>query len=273
MTNDPKIQRAFNRAAASYEHHAVLQQEVSTRLLQRLNYIKLQPQRVLDIGAGTGRGSALLLKRYKTAQVFALDIAFNMLVMAQKNQGWWRKFHCLVGDARQLPIASHSIDLIVSNLTLQWCLPLRPTLQEWRRVLSPGGLLMLTTLGPDTLTELRQSWAALDNTPHVNTFLDMHEIGDALLQAGFAEPVMDVDRITLTYPDLKPIMRDLKGIGAQTVTAPGRPQGLLGKQRFAQLQQQYEAFRQPEGLPATYEVVYGQAWVPPATRSVAVAFR
>lgn len=259
MTILNPIQHAFNQAASRYEQHATLQLEAGNRLLERLNYIKLFPQRILDIGAGTGRGCAALVSRYKNAEVYALDIALNMLIAAQKHQRWRRKFHSIVGDATQLPIANACMELIISNLTLQWCPHLLPTLQEWYRVLKPNGLLMFTTLGPDTLIELRQSWAAVDQHPHVNEFLDMHIIGDALLQAGFSEPVMDRDMITLAYPDLPTLMRQLKGIGAQTVTTP-RARGLQGKQRFAQLQQQYEQFRYREGLPATYEVIYGHAW-------------
>ncbi|MGD8617251.1 MAG: malonyl-[acyl-carrier protein] O-methyltransferase BioC, partial [Gammaproteobacteria bacterium] len=128
-----------------------------------------------------------------------------------------------------------------------------------RRVLRPGGLLLFTTLGPDTLRELRDSWAAVDGYSHVNLFLDMHDVGDRLVRARFADPVMDVERLTLTYPDVWKLMRDLKQVGAHNVTT-GRPRGLMGKSHMRRLGAAYERYRTDGVLPASYEVVHGHAW-------------
>jgi malonyl-CoA O-methyltransferase len=168
-----------------------------------------------------------------------------------------QQFVC--GDIERLPIATGSVDLAVSNLALQWCDPLA-AFTEFRRVLAPGGLLVFTTFGPDTLKELRAAWQAADAGPHVHGFLDMHDLGDLLVHAGFADPVLDVDRLTLTYGEVLDVLRDLKALGAHNAAA-SRTRGLTGKQRFARFRAAYEARRRDGMIPATYEVVYGHAWV------------
>jgi malonyl-CoA O-methyltransferase len=186
-----------------------------------------------------------------------------MLLQGVKKIPWYRrpfsKKLLLCGDAEHLPLASESIDLLISSLTIQWCNDLQQTFAEFRRVLKPGGLLMFTTFGPDTLKELRQSWASVDQQGHVSSFLDMHDIGDTLLSAGMAEPVMDVEHFTLTYPDVVSIVRDLKDIGA-TNALQQRTRGLTGKQAYKAMQQAYESLRVNGTLPASYEVIYGHAW-------------
>ena len=253
--------RAFDKAADTYDAVAALQNEVGDRLVERLDYIRLQPRRILDLGAGTGLFTAALLKRYRKADVVALDIAERMLQRVQARGGWFRKPQCVCADAETLPFADDSFDFIFSNLMLQWCTDLESTLAELRRVLAPGGLLMFTTFGPDTLMELRASWEAVDGYTHVNAFIDMHDVGDALVTTQWAEPVMDSERITVTYRKLPVLMQDLKHIGAHNVTA-GRPRGLTGKRHMQQLGEAYERFREDGVLPASYEVVYGHAWSP-----------
>jgi malonyl-CoA O-methyltransferase len=263
-----QLRRAFERAAQTYDASAVLQQEVGRRMLERLALIRLRPRQILDVGAGTGQGSQALLRRYRGARLIALDIALAMLGRVRARCGRLRRPALVCADAEALPIADGRIDLIYSNLTLQWCNDTERTLREFKRVLAPGGLLLFTTLGPDTLSELRQSWADADALPHVNRFLDLHDIGDALLRSGFSDPVMDRENLTLTYPDTRRLMQDLKQIGAQN-KIQGRRRGLTGKQRLERFRQAYEAFRLPDGrLPASYEVLYGHAWAPqtpPAT--------
>ncbi len=160
---------AFERAAQTYDDAAALQREIGRRLIERLDLIRLRPARILDLGAGTGEFSRALLRRYRKADVIALDLALNMLRHTRRRGGWFRRPGCVCGDAERLPFAADSFDFIFSNLMLQWCLDLEPVFTELHRVLSPGGLLMFTTFGPDTLKELRASWQAVDGYTHVNT--------------------------------------------------------------------------------------------------------
>ncbi len=259
-----RLRRAFDAAARAYDEAAVLQHEVRARLLERLDYIKLEPRRVLDAGTGTGRASDALLKRYDSAQVVALDLAYGMVQIARRKGRWLRRPLGVNADIEALPFADGSFDLIFSNLTLQWLDEPDRVFAELRRVLAPHGLLMFTTFGPDTLKELRAAWQAADAGAHVNEFLDMHDVGDALVRAGFADPVMDMEMITVTYERARQLMRDLKEIGAANAMRE-RQRGLTGKARLQAVESAYEAFRTPEGvLPATYEVVYGHAWAPDA---------
>lgn len=256
------IKASFNQAAARYDEAAVLQREVGQRLLERLELIKLTPATILDAGCGTGVTTIPLLRKYRKATVIGLDIAYDMLAVVGRRVPWFRRLYGVCGDVESLPLADASCDLIMSNLTLQWCIELDRALREFQRTLSPGGLLLFTTLGPDTLIELRRSWAAVDGYNHVNAFIDMHDIGDAMMRAGLVEPVMDMEYITLTYKDVFALMRDLKTLGAHNVTA-GRAPGLTGKRRLQAMGAAYEQFRRSDGLlPATYEVVYGYGWGP-----------
>jgi malonyl-CoA O-methyltransferase len=258
------VREAFDRAAWDYDAAAVLQREVSERLLERLELTTVTPRRVLDVGCGTGRPTRHLLKRYPGAQLLGVDLAPNMLKVAGRRPWYapWQKRAAFVcADAAALPFAEMSFDILYASLVLQWCEDLDATLLEWRRLLKPHGLLLFSTLGPDTLKELRTAWSEVDGYNHVNRFLDMHDIGDALIRAGFVEPVMDVEQMTLTYGDVRDLMRDLKRIGAHNVTA-GRGRGLTGRKRLGALSQAYERWRRDGRLPASYEVVYGTAWAP-----------
>src|SRR5262245_8455393 len=253
------VRNSFDRASASYEAAAVLQARVADELLHRLDFFKLTPATVLDLGAGTGRMTGELKRRYRRANVVALDLAPGMLREARNHMGLFRRFGRVCSDARRLPFANASIDVVASNLMLQWCDELDSAFSEVRRVLKPDGLFAFTTFGPDTLKELRAAWSAVDDYSHVNTFIDMHDIGDALVRAGLTEPVLDVERVTLTYKDVLSLMRDLKVIGAHNVTA-GRARGLMGRSTLARLEAAYEPARRSGLIPATYEVVYGAAW-------------
>src|SRR5262245_11670874 len=197
------VRRAFSRVATSYDSHAALQDEVRKRLLERLALLRAEPMTLLDLGAGTGRSSRALKDAYPGARVVALDFALPLLYEARRYQSFFRKFDRLCANAFALPLAANSIDWCVSNLMLAWCEPLDLVLSEVKRVLKPGGVFSFSTLGPDSLRELRSAWAAADSGPHVHRMLDMHDVGDALIRAGFAEPVLDVERIVLTYRDTK----------------------------------------------------------------------
>jgi malonyl-CoA O-methyltransferase len=258
-----RVRRSFDRSARAYDAAAVLQRRVRDELLERLDVVRLEPAVVLDLGAGTGHASLALKRRYRSSQVIALDLADGMLREAGRRQTLLRRFRRVCGQAAALPLRDASVDLVFSNLMLQWCQDPDAVFGEVRRVLKPGGLFTFTTFGPDTLVELRRAWAAADSRTHVNRFIDMHDLGDALVRSGLAEPVMDVERFTLTYAEVRDLMRDLKDIGAHNANA-GRPRGLTGKGTLARMTAAYEAFRKDGRLPATHEVVYGQAWCPVA---------
>jgi malonyl-CoA O-methyltransferase len=256
--------RSFSAASSEYDRVAVLQTEVRSRLLERLDLIKLAPKVVLDLGCGTGPASRALQQRYPQAQIIAMDAAFGMLQYSAQQRGLLKKLFSkdvsrVCADAFRLPLKTASVDIAFSNLMLQWCDPPDAVFAELRRVLRPDGALLFSSFGPDTLRELRNAWAVVDDHTHVNRFIDMHDLGDAMLRAGLAEPVLDVERFTLTYADAMTLMRELKAIGAHNVTA-GRPHGLTGRAAFKQMLAAYELQRRDGSLPASYEVVYGQAW-------------
>ena len=256
-----QIRQAFARASKSYDAAAILQREVLRRLSERLVDLGLQPERILDIGAGTGSGIRELKKLYRRATLVGMDFALPMLQQLRSNSGIWRKPLTVCADAHNLPFANNSFDLVFSSLTFQWCDDLPKVLAESRRVLAGEGVLLFATLGPDTLSELRSAWAAVDQSPHVNMFTDMHIIGDALLQAGFKNPVLDVERIVLSYASVKQLLLEIKALGANTVIAPTRKTGLMGRQRFLKMQQAYQQFALENGhYPASFEVVFGLAW-------------
>ena len=253
------VRKSFGDAAETYDAAAVLQREVATRMLERLDYIKATPKRILDLGCATGEYSARLAQQYKGAQVFSLDIALPMLQQVKRRSTWRRPLRTICGDIQASPVADNSIDLIFSSLALQWCDSLDDAFSEFRRVLRPGGFVLFSTLGPDTLKELRASWAAVDAKQHVHDFIDMHDIGDAMLRAGLSQPVMDVETLTLTYGDVYSLMHELKALGAHYV-GEQRTRHLTSKSTFQAVARAYEQFRHDGLLPASYEVVYGHAW-------------
>ena len=268
-----RARASFGRAADTYDAAAILQKQVRAEMLSRLDLVKINPQVILDAGCGTGAASHALQKRFAKSQVVSLDFALPMLQKTRSHDlGLLSQLKSLFGSTKQsllcadieaLPLASASTGLIWSNLAIQWCNDLDAALQEFHRVLQPEGLLMFSTFGPDTLRELRiatnQNNVGESRRTSVSRFIDMHDIGDALVRAGFSAPVLDVERFTLTYDDVKSVMRDLKSIGAHNAT-DGRARGLLGRGFLQKLQENYEQFRSEGKLPATFEVVYGHAW-------------
>jgi malonyl-CoA O-methyltransferase len=264
---DPhRVRENFAHAARSYEQHDALQREVQQSLLERLDFYVQQPERVIDVGAGTGRGTALLKKRYSKAQVIAVDVAVPMLQAAKSHAGWLKPFARVCAEAARLPLPDHSVDVLHSNLCFQWIDDLAALFGECARVLKPGGMLVFSTFGPDTLRELRAAWASVDEHSHVGRFLDMHDVGDAILAAGLRDPVLDVDRYTLTYSAPQALLRELKGLGA-THADRERGRGLTGKRHFRQMLATYEAMRIDGRIPATWEVVTAHAWGPPSGQS------
>lgn len=257
-----RVRRNFGRAAATYERHDVLQREVQADLLGRLDFYLQAPERVLDVGAGTGRGTALLKKRYPKAQVIAVDLAQPMLQAARRHQSLLRPFQRVCAEATALPLPDRSVDVLHSNLCFQWIDDLPALFGECVRVLKPGGLLAFSSFGPDTLKELRAAWAAVDEHSHVSRFLDMHDVGDAMINAGLRDPVLDVARYTLTYSEPRALLKELKGLGA-THADRARERHLTGKSHYRAMLAAYEAMRVDGRIPATWEVVTAHAWGPP----------
>ena len=256
------IRQHFSQAAASYAKHAFVQKEIGQRLIERLDYISCQPKVFCDLGAGTGYFNDLLAKKFPDALSLGVDLSLEMLQQARSCTPSTPNKCFISNDAHSLSFKKDSLNLVFSNLMLQWCPNVRQVLQQIFNVTSPGGLFLFSTLGPDTLKEFRASWETVDLKPHTNDFIDMHDIGDALLQSGFQDPVIETEYLTIEYPSVKKLMADLKGIGAQN-SHPNRPRGLTGKKQFQTFIQNYEKLRRSNGsLPVTYEVIYGLAWIP-----------
>ena len=247
------LRRSLDRAADTYDDHAVLQAEVCDSLVERLAFVRLAPNTVAELGCRTGRGAQALAVRYPGATVLALDVSPGMLRRVGAS-GPLRA----VSSVTRLPLPDASVDLLFSNLALPWCDDLDAAFCEWRRVLRPNGLVHFTTLGPGTLRELR---SAAGNPGHAHAFTDMHDLGDGLLRAGLAEPVLDVQRYTLTYRDVAALLRDLRSVGARNVSML-RPRTLTGRGRLLAMTTAYERLRSDGVLPASVEVVFGQAWGP-----------
>jgi malonyl-CoA O-methyltransferase len=260
------LRQSFERSAAGYDAAAVLQREVCQRMTARLDFIKHEPRSILDAGSGTGGAIGALRDRYARAAIYALDIAQAMVRRARARSSQWQRVRGrgaagVCGDMEQLPLRAAAVDMVWSNLALQWMNEPPRAFAELRRVLSPGGLLMFSTFGPDTLKELRAAYQGADGFRHVNRFIDMHDLGDMLMHGGFANPVMDMEYLTLTYADVRALMRDLKSLGAHNV-AVGRRSGLAPRATLAAVERNYEVWRRDGRLPATFEVIYGHAWVP-----------
>ncbi len=252
------IARSFNNACDTYDDASILQTTIATELLSRLSLLKIVPNVIVDLGAGTGKVTQQLAQHYPNAHLLGIDLALLPLQKAAA-RCYPVVADFIRADAAQLPLADNSVDFIFSNATLQWCGDLTALFAELQRVLAPGGLFMFTTFGPDTLSELRNSWQQVDNYTHVNTFQDMHDVGDALVHNRFVNPVMDVDYYTLTYASVMDLLYDLRAIGSHNTHSTQAP-GLTSRSQLQQLQQAYEQYRINADLPATYEVIFGHAF-------------
>ncbi len=260
--NKTKVATSFSKSAQDYAEHAVLQRTVAERLLERLDLVSISPKVIIDAGSGPGGAARQLAKSYKGAQVLQFDLSLNMLSQSRSQDPlFFSKQQYICGDIENLPLAKDSAELVFSSLMLQWCNDLDAAFTQIKSTLKKQGLFLFATLGPDTLKELRSSWAEVDDDVHVNTFIDMHDVGDALLRAGFVEPVMDVEHITLTYEGCFSLMKDLKTLGASNAD-DDRSKGLTGKHKIKGLESAYEKYRIEGRLPVTYEIVYGHAWTP-----------
>jgi malonyl-CoA O-methyltransferase len=245
--------RAFDRALG-FESACFIHDEARGRLLERLDLLRRKPTVAVDLGCATGRGAAALAQRYPEARVLAVDSSSSMLRAAAGGGG---AVAVVGGDATALPLRGGSADLVLANLVLPWCRPDR-LFAEVARVLVDGGAFLFATLGPDSLQEVRAAFAAVDDHIHVHAAFDMHDLGDLALAAGLAEPVLDVDRIVVTYADVAGLARDLRAVGAVNV-AGGRRRSLTGRRRWGRFVE-----RLPRGadgrLAVTVELILGQAF-------------
>ena len=264
-----RIRANFARAASGYDTAAVLSREVCARMLERLDLVRLDPARVLDVGSGTGLAARALAQRYPQADITRVDLSLPMLRAGRPHASWASALREMFGrtasaavcaDFERLPIRHAAMDLVVSNLVLHWSSAPELPLAELRRVLRRGGLLMFTTFGPDTLKELAAAGANARGDSPVHRFIDMHDVGDLLVKAGFADPVMDMEYLTLTYPQVEDLFRDLRETGSMSARADVA--GLRTPRWRARLAQRYERLRTDGRLPATFEIVYGHAWKP-----------
>ncbi len=260
-----QVARRFSRVAGTYDQADFLVREVDQRMQERLDYVRLAPGYILDLGCSRGASFAALQERYPEAGILGLDISPAMLSAGRSARPAWQRLLGmgrsdplrLVADASNLPLKSASTALVWSNLLLHWLDNPIPALAEAHRVLEVGGLLMFSTLGPDSLRELRQAFG--DSDAHTQRFADMHDLGDMLVGCGFSDPVMDMEVITLTYDDFDAMLGELRAAGSSCAMRDRR-RGLMGRQRWQQVRDAYEALRRDGKLPATFEVVYGHAW-------------
>jgi len=252
------VQLAFDRFAGIYDEHAALEQEVGLRLLERLEFHRLAPQRILDLGCGTGRTSAALKARFRKAQVIGLDSSRMMLAQLQRRSALLRPLRAVCADFAALPLPDRSSELIISNLALQWSTDLEPLFAEIRRVLAPGGMLLFSTLGPTSFRELRTALSDCDVPESGRELADILDIGNALVAAGFQEPVMDAERITLNYPDSRALVNELEATGSALLLSAMHNMSEI----VDRLDTAYQRFRVGGRYPVSYEVVYGAAFGP-----------
>ncbi len=257
LLNPRAVRRTFDRLASLYDGHAALEQEVALRLLERLEFHRLTPQRIVDLGCGTGQASAGLKRRFRKAEVIGLDSSHAMLVQLRRRSRVLRRLRAVCADMSALPLAEQSSELLFSNLAMQWCPDPVALFAEFRRVLTPGGMLLFSSFGPGSLMELTAAWAEASGTEQTMEFVDILQLGDALIAAGFQEPVMDAERIIVSYPDIGSLVRELEATGAS-----GFLQGRSLAEARDYLDQAYEPFRVEGRYPVTYEIIYGTAFGP-----------
>lgn len=260
MTVNIEISNAFNHHATTYEQSAIVQQEIGRRLFERLQYLNMKPRYILDVGCGPGTFLTQLKRAYPDAVVVGLDLAYQMLFQAKNKQTWRQKWGLVNADMMALPFMNGQFDLVFANQVVHWSTSFPSLMTELNRVLRHEGCLMFSTLGPDTFQELRTAFAAADKYTHTNDFMDMHDIGDCLLQEFFQDPVVDMEMLTAHYQTLLELMVALKKQGVRNIHRE-RNRGLTGKTAWKKFEQIMQANQTETGkLPLTYEVIYGHAW-------------
>lgn len=259
MNLKSEICNSFARSAKHYDDVSKIQQEIGWRLFERLDIFKMTPHTILDAGCGTGIFARALKERYQEASLFALDFSEPMLQETREKTSQLSSVFPVLGDMEALPFENASFDLIFVNQAIHWSDTLSSLLGEFHRVLKEDGILLFSTLGPDTFLELREAFLKVDGYEHTNSFYDMHDIGDLLLSKQFEDVVIDMERIEVHYDSPKDILVSLKRQGVRNLSA-GRNPGLMKKSALSLFKEAYQAFCLPSlKYPLTYEVIYGHA--------------
>jgi malonyl-CoA O-methyltransferase len=256
MLNAKHIRRRFERAAQSFDEADFVHTAMRRGLLCRLEPLLVNAKTVVDLGAATGAANRSLEKRFKGAHVISIDFAHGMLGRARSKKSWLSKNSFAQADARALPLPNGCIDVVFSNLLLPWFDDPGPVFAEVARVLRKGGVFAFATLGPDSLQEIRRAWRQVDDSVHVNRFPDMHDLGDGLVRAGLRDPVLDVDRLSVSYESSTRLFADLTAVGARN-SLEQRAKGLTGRERFAAM---IQVLNEPGSISLDLELVYGHCW-------------
>ena len=265
MTNDNwtlrsvDVRRRFDRAAATFDSADFVHRVTRDGLLSRIEPMSVDARVVVDLGSATGSAIGSLKKRFRAARIIAVDLSAAMLQKALGRRSWFSRFAAVQADARSLPFADDSVDVVFSNLLLPWIDEPAAAFGEVARVLREDGLFAFSTLGPDSLLALRLAWQASDDGVHVNRFLDMHDIGDALVRSGLRDPVLDVDRLSVTYDRPCSLFRDLTATGARN-SLSRRRRSLTGRRRFDAMSSALFSGSDETPLSLDFELVYGHCW-------------
>ena len=250
-----KILKSFDAKSSSYDQYSFVQKEVSERMIQRLKFLKSKPLNILDIGCGTGYLSNLINQYLPNSNIVCMDFSYEMASQC-KNKNI--KLKPLVADAEYMPFKTSTFDLVISSFTLHWCQQIEKIFSDFFRILKNYGNFMFTTVGPDTLKELRNAYKLIDNYEHINTFNDMHDYGDILLSSGFHDPVMDVERLIVEYKNFNGVLQSLRKTGASTVIC--NESKFTTKKSLKSLENHYKKNNKNGLFPVTYEMIYGVAW-------------
>jgi malonyl-CoA O-methyltransferase len=253
------MRRRFDGAAASFDEVDFIHRKSADGIMERLAPMVIEAKSILDLGGGTGSAGSDLCKRFRRSRVIVLDASHQMLRIAARKRSWFSRVSVLQGDATALPLQSASVDLVYANLLLPWVNDLPAMFANVARVLRKGGLFVFSTLGPDSLSELREAWASVDAEPHVNRFDDMHDVGDGLVHAGLRDPVLDTDFLNVSYRDTASLFRDLTLLGARN-SLSGRSRALTGKGPFRDMEKALRRQFREGLLELRLELIYGHAW-------------
>ena len=257
--NRRDIQRRFDRAAAGFDDVDFVHAVTREGLLERLQPMRLEAKTIVDLGCATGAACPLLARRFRRARVIAIDLSANMLEQLERKKSWRSRTAAIQASATALPLADNSVDLVFANLLLPWIDDPALVFAETARVLRKDGLMLFATLGPDSLQELRQAWRSVDSSPHVHHHLDMHDLGDAAVRAGLRDPVLDVDRLAVTYKSAAALFHDLTATGARNCLTH-RGKSLMSRGRFAAMTDALDATRNDGVIQLDLELVYGHCW-------------